>query len=81
MGTGTVSDAFATLGHTHMPWLALMWKMVTSLIVTCYAMFDWYSWKTCQFLNKSGGGVDMGGQEKERTGRRWERVKQWLGCK
>lgn len=26
----------------------------------CFAMFCWHQWKTCTFLNRSGGRVDWG---------------------
>jgi hypothetical protein len=40
----------------------LLKDYVPSLIVTSYAVFDWYSRNSCPFLEGNGGGVDLGGE-------------------
>lgn len=37
-----------------------MFSLICSFIITCYAVFDWYSWVAWSFLKVNGEGVDPG---------------------
>lgn len=37
----------------------LIWRVLPSLIASCYTMFDWHPRKTCSFLKRNGGSVDL----------------------
>lgn len=63
--SGAVSDSFACLGDpfppTGLPHSALMWGLMPGLIVSCYAMFNWYYWRPVLWW-EIGTGDNSGGE-------------------
>lgn len=61
-GSSAVSDSFSCFWNPfppiRLPHLALVWKLVSSFIASCYAVFDWYPWEA-NFLKGNRGTVDL----------------------
>lgn len=57
--------------------------MLIGATATWCAMFCWYPWKACLFLNRNRGGVDEGfrGEVKRREWEKRRKEKLYLGCK
>lgn len=49
-GSGSISDDYVCFWNPGLPSPALIWRIVPSIIVICYAMFGWYPREACSIF-------------------------------